>query len=126
MPAREAAITVLVGILLLPVQCAFTEVRFLNKESWAALSASEEVVKADPEHACARLLRVACANVDITCSDESPVYRLDTDAKKAGKSGQRCWPWTFAAGHASSQCAPPAHASCPSLAAASPSLPRLF
>ena len=55
----------------------------IDADSWTALTAgANEVPGAESAHG-ARFLRVPCSNVDIPCTDENPVYRLDTDLKSA-------------------------------------------
>ena len=70
----------------------------IDADSWTALTAgANEVPGAESAHG-ARFLRVPCSNVDIPCTDENPVYRLDTDLKSSG--GYRRWPLIFHAGRA--------------------------
>jgi len=80
----------------------------IDADSWTALTAgANEVPGAESAHG-ARFLRVPCSNVDIPCTDENPVYRLDTDLKSSG--GYRRWPLIFHAGRATCAALPP----CPS------------
>ena len=77
----------------------------IDADSWTALTAgANEVPGAESAHG-ARFLRVPCSNVDIPCTDENPVYRLDTDLKSA--IGFRRWPLVFPAGRATCAALPP-------------------
>ena len=95
---EAAKVLVMIGAIgLLPSVAAHAT--FIDAESWAALARGADLIKGDSDHACARFVRVPCANVDLACTDEDPLYSLDMEAKQPGSSGRACWPWVFAAGH---------------------------
>ena len=75
----------------------------LDINSWRALAAGATEIKGRADQAqqgCARVFRSTCANVDVPCSDASPVYQLDTEAKVPGNAGRYCWPSLFNFGQA--------------------------
>ena len=108
--SRDASLStvVMLGLVLVrlaPVGGAHAADR-LDKNSWSALAAGATEVRgrADrPSDQCARVYRSTCSNVDVPCSDESPVYRLDTETKVPGKSGRYCWPSLFNFGQATKE-----------------------
>ena len=77
----------------------------LDANSWASLAAGANEVPGDESSQGARFLRVPCSNVDFPCTDENPVYRLDTDLKTGSK--RPAWPMIFHRGQAMCAAPPP-------------------
>ena len=74
----------------------------IDANSWASLAAGADEVPGDASSGGARFLRVSCSNVDFPCTDENPVYRLDTD----GKTGSGRPSWTLIFDRGSAMCVP--------------------
>ena len=98
----KSVLAVLLAFELPAVNCAL----LIDEKSWSDLDAGSEYIYGHSTLApCARLVRMPCTNVDFLCSEENPVYRLDTAARMPGWSRARaCWPMIIDAGHA--PCAP--------------------
>ena len=79
----------------------------VDAASWTAL-ASGTTIEGDKDWRCARYLSVPCENVDMPCSAEQPVWRLDTEAKAPGAGGHDCWPriTNYQASTPTRRCAP--------------------
>ena len=85
----------------------------LDAQSWSSLASSaaelrsKELTFKGSTTRSTGFVRPPCANVDIPCSETSPVYKLDTETRQPDGSGRLCWSLMANWGHAPPRYPPP-------------------